>query len=265
MNKPFRCSVSPDLFRRAAMCISHEMTRYYLGGVHVEPHPHGGALLVATDGARLICIRDPDGYVEGSAIVSLTKGMLKTAENPRSHMPIHMNCTDFSLVVEGDRAAIGIWKTSDEATIDDAWTLPRDPGRLVAGFQWNGVLIDGTFPDWRRVITGSPDMTKPVSAFNVDVIASIVHALCTYKHQRHYQIFPMLTAEGQDIGHAPHVILPPPGNGIDGFGIVMPVNAKASKGLPDWWESVRGAVLPADVGKGKKAKAAVRKEVSDAA
>lgn len=47
-----------DLFRIAYSCVSTEETRYYLNGVHLEPHPCGGAFMVATDGHRLIVVHD---------------------------------------------------------------------------------------------------------------------------------------------------------------------------------------------------------------
>lgn len=62
-----------ELYRVAFDFTSKEETRYYLNGVFVEPHPVAGVMLTATDGHRLICIRDETGYADESAIIRLDK------------------------------------------------------------------------------------------------------------------------------------------------------------------------------------------------
>lgn len=55
-------------FAAAYVFASTEETRYYLNGVLVEPHPDGGVLLVATDGHRMVAIKDDEGETNGTWI-----------------------------------------------------------------------------------------------------------------------------------------------------------------------------------------------------
>src|SRR5256885_2092412 len=61
--------VNARLFAAAWVCISTEESRYYLNGVRIEPLAEG-CVMVATDGHRLIAIRDPSGTCDKADIVS---------------------------------------------------------------------------------------------------------------------------------------------------------------------------------------------------
>ena len=63
--------VNADLFKLVHAAISKEETRYYLNGVFIEPHPVGGAVLVATDGHRMLVAHDEKGEVSGSGDLGL--------------------------------------------------------------------------------------------------------------------------------------------------------------------------------------------------
>jgi hypothetical protein len=115
----FKCHVNADLFRRVAMCISSEETRYYLHGVFIEKHPQSGALLVAGDGFKMLVGHDPTAEVEGSAIVKLPKDMLKIASE--------------NAIVK----------------VEDGQASVVTQERIMSS---DGCLIDGTFPDWRKAI-----------------------------------------------------------------------------------------------------------------
>ena len=79
-----KIDVNAMLFKAARECQSSEETRYYLGGVYVQPHPERGALLVATDGHRLIAIHDETGICEKPAIVRTIVRMRKQDPNDRA-------------------------------------------------------------------------------------------------------------------------------------------------------------------------------------
>lgn len=170
----FKCAVRADLFARAMLGISTEQTRYYLNGVYVSAAPEGGALLVATDGHWLIAIRDPRGVVEGSGIVALNDSMRKALTKHR---------TDYGRSVHG-RGAERVLIVGSGETVKDARAMivlggpvetPKDadpvdpradtltnldvPGRDVMQAQFYDVLIDGTFPDFHRVIPSDADFT----------------------------------------------------------------------------------------------------------
>jgi hypothetical protein len=79
MRRNLMLTFSTEMYRVALDFASKEQTRYYLQGVYVQRHPKEGVLLVSTDGHRMICIHDQNGFVdEPGAIPSVwTNGKSK--------------------------------------------------------------------------------------------------------------------------------------------------------------------------------------------
>ena len=128
--------VKADLFRLAHTAASTELTRYYINGVYIEPAPTGGALLVATNGHRMIVIHDPEGLCTKSAIVKLPRFALAQCKTPK------MFTTKRRLVINLEQ---------DSATVEEV-TPPNALDVIQALLTAHKVIIDGTFPDWRRVV-----------------------------------------------------------------------------------------------------------------
>ncbi|MCH4543171.1 DNA polymerase III subunit beta family protein [Ochrobactrum sp. A-1] len=125
--KPNLTRVNARLFRAAYNCVSTEETRYYLNGVQIERHPVKGVFLVATDGRRMVVIHDESGSIEGdSRIVRLDKVALTACKAGKGE------AKDRILVVSGANATVTSY---DDLPVHAAY----------------GVVIDGTFPDWRRI------------------------------------------------------------------------------------------------------------------
>jgi len=152
-------TVSANLFRIVSKVQSTEETRYYLNGVHIEPHPDAGVILVATDGYRMIVAHDPLGCADETAIVKLPRyasqlcggklGILKTKVATRRLL--HIDADARSAMIE------------DIAESPDGSLLEQAP--VATAFN---VVLDGTFPDWRRVVpkeVGKPESSRP-TAFN---------------------------------------------------------------------------------------------------
>jgi len=128
----FSFSVPTDVLRAALVCVSTEETRYYLRGVHVEPDADD-VVLVSTDGHRLFCGRcplPPAGAVTPAEPFIIPTETIKKALTGYKGLGIHLTRTG------------------------DVWTLGDVTFRPV----------DGTFPDWRRVVptqkTISDDLGK---------------------------------------------------------------------------------------------------------
>ncbi|MBX5131630.1 hypothetical protein HJB80_02845 [Rhizobium lentis] len=132
-----KTTVDANLFRLIWTTVSKEETRYYLNGVFIEPHPEKGALLVATDGHRMLVAHDENGQCEEKIIVKLPKYALQECK----HKPVHGSARILEIDHEGTGNAkisqINSGEFSDILTVYD-------------------VLIDGTFPNWRRAV---PDMS----------------------------------------------------------------------------------------------------------
>jgi hypothetical protein len=141
--------------------ISREETRYYLNGVFIEPHKDGGAVLTATDGHLLVTLRDPHAICVGPpqiwkfdvAHAAAIKAAAKDKKR-RSLTGWDVFCryqTEDAADHKVSRLAAATEETAEKASElkwDSAYCTP------IA----HEVAIDGTFPEYRRVI---PDIREP--------------------------------------------------------------------------------------------------------
>lgn len=233
-----------ELFWRAGFCMSTEETRYYITGTRVEPEPNkGGACMVSTNGHALVAIRDPNAIIHGDGIVSLSASMSaalralvgKRAAKKRSHSGVRTLRTErltpnskIRLVINGKKAAL--IETDDEPLneykIEELFGKLDAPDVSVRSMQWSELLIDGTFPDWRRVIPGEPKHDCQLGVFNQTVIKPVIDALSDGESR---------AARFIPIGEMGPAIVRTASREIDGFGVVMPMRSDAPDTLPDWF------------------------------
>lgn len=215
--------VSAPLFLRALECASKEETRYYLQGVQVEANPAGGALMIATDGSKLVVICDPDGYCEGAGIISADKA-IRDACKPQRGMSV-----DPFLVGTGDRLGIAYNRDIGPEA------LASDPGAFIA-VQLRGAFIDGSFPDWRRVIPHNRAAIESSVAFDQRHGAALAKALSGATGHAKSQALRFF-GTGSDLD--PFIVS---GDGtINGFGVLMPMRATGAPESPPalWYEVTR--------------------------
>lgn len=231
---PFRCIVSADLLRRAHFCVGVEEIRYYLLGVNIEPCGEGGALLVATDGHRLVALRDPLAIVEGgTAIVRLEKSFLVEIDRRRD---------DWKVIVAEQRAGL-IKFPHATPTPEQAGALferLRDLDKDIDALQYRETIIDGVYPNWRKTLAAPPadGVTFPVGEINARLLRGMVSAL----GQRGETAAIRIVSTGPK--DAPYLVRAY--SEIDGFGLIMPMRAGISADYPDWIkQDVRPAEPPA--------------------
>jgi len=99
--------------------------RFYLNGINIRPLEDGSVMVVASDGHRIIIVRDPNGYAEREVIVRVDKDALKHASNAKHTL---------------DVMSRGMAMFSGEV----AQPLFIQPGNS---------LIDGTFPRVERILS----------------------------------------------------------------------------------------------------------------
>lgn len=113
--------------------------RYYLMGIHIEPDPKGGAILCATDGHRMLIIKDkdaeypPDAPKEG-IIFNIDKSAVRFCNREVRGVPSYA-----TVDIESQRLTIFNGEGCEEFL---------QPGKC---------LVFGKFPIWQRVM---PDFTK---------------------------------------------------------------------------------------------------------
>lgn len=185
--------------------ISTEETRYYLGGIHVEANPKGGALCVATDGYRLGVANDADGLCHESVIVRFPK--IIKAE--RSFLGEWLVCM-LTAPAKGYIAIVpGSQKDGQEDTAQYAVERVGD-ARLSIG---QAVIDYSNYPDWRKVIP-IPKEDAPVRRFN-------------RKYLQSFGDYITVIGDGAD---TPQIVQT---GDSQFFGVLMPMRGER-KSSPDW-------------------------------
>lgn len=213
-----RCNA--NLFRAAAVCISNEETRPYLSGVYIESHTEKGVTLTATDGHRLIVVHDENGVADAPAFVRLSARALKACKTGRKE-------DHRILSIEGDTATIFAFVTAEE----------DEPGTPVAVSA--DCLVDGTYPDYRRVIPS--EFSGEHAVFNGDYLAAFA------------DVGKMLRPASRDgaplsirhNGESPALITW--GGVAHAFGILMPMRADKATfptNIPAWLQTPAPSVAP---------------------
>lgn len=228
----FECVVSADLFRRASVAVSTEETRYYLNGVAVQPCDQGGALLVATDGHRLLAIRDPHAHVVGSGIVSLSKALAAAVgRKPKSQKG--SSTPQRFLAVKASKAAVidmvvRAATTPDAELYESMLECVDEPNAAVIAYQWSGAMIEGSFPDWRRAVGEPTAEAAACEAIDASILTPLVAALSRPKERPAFRLWPTN-------GGAVHVL--PYHSEVEGLAIVMPLRESAIAPTKHAWLS----------------------------
>lgn len=194
-----RSPINLQFLAAASIFASKEETRYYLNGVYVEISERS-TVYVATDGARLIAIRDDrllsdeDSTLTGAFIVP-------TAQ-----------CRAFKLAKEGPFEG----------------TLTAVGSRLTISFDRIDVSfspIDGIYPDWRRVVPRDRATGQPAH-FNYKLLADFQK----FGTQLGFGM-PSIAPSGVE---APALVWFP--GHYEAVGVMMPLRNQDETGrdLPDW-------------------------------
>jgi len=155
-----------DDLRAAFQCISTDETRYYLGGVFVEADN-----LVALDGYQMLTIELPGGHHVGTEC--FTQGM-DAPRMPGAGLILSCDATDKAFKAKASGG--DLWVYGDIETGILQFVINHGAGGEM--FR-TGVLeftrIDGTYPDWRRVVAKGDGGTNSV-CYNPTVLAKLIKA-----------------------------------------------------------------------------------------
>ena len=220
---PFRCKVSADLVRRAHQCVSTDKSRPAIGGVSVEALPQGGALLIATNGRIMVVLHDPDGIVIGGPRTLFPSKAMLVKSKPR-----YLNEAE-EYVVSDTRAAVVV------RDLDNIWNVidpANHPGDNVSATQWKDVLLDQSFPDYRRVIPRTIEPDAPISPFNADLLGMLAKAFSRQKTSTVLSLVASGKPKNDGTPSSDAILVIP--RGIDGFGVIVPVRDSKLSKLPAW-------------------------------
>lgn len=204
-DKP-QIQVAASLFRAASEFQSKEEVRYYINGVYVQPHPDGGAVMVGTDGHRMLVAHDKEGVCTKPAIVQLEAA----AYQPLGKDP------ELKLCVGAD----GIATCGHYRSVKNTF-------------------IDGTFPDWARVVKPVVELAKKrfhgkpqfePASFNAKYISGIRKVTKALGEEGvAVRIVTFASAE-------PALLLIP--SRSDVFGVLMPMLAECDPAVPAFMRSI---------------------------
>ena len=191
-----KVTLSIRALRAALVAVSTEETRYYLNGVNLEFTPTS-VIMCATDGHRMIVLRQAYGEhaaTQAHASVIVPRDLVaKLKINPR------MRKLDTTTLTIGD------------------------DGRLTfehAGESFGGSRVDGTFPDYRRVVP--QDLNGEAAQYNPAYLADFAKArqeLTGFKLDRDGKASPVVRYNGLN----PAVVDFAWETGFDAFGVLMPL------------------------------------------
>ena len=201
--------------KATAIAASNEETRYYLKGVCVQ-HTTSGAILVATDVHRMIITRED--WLDGT---------------PEEFAP---SIVPLSLIKK-----IKINKKVENATV----TLEKSAnGPRLIKIEYCGAIfaeheIDGTFPEWRRVIPQSCDGT--LAQFNPDYLSAFAEAGRILGGGK-CGVYVCISHNG---GSPALVRFWYEDNPVQSFGVLMPLRTDAPMTSPPSWSTSHHEDKPA--------------------
>lgn len=139
-------SIRASYARLACTAMAKHDIRYYLNGLMIEPNPAGGAIIIGTDGHRLLAILDPQGVCAEPIVIrpdAITRRFLPKV-GARTKVGKDSELARLQLTTYDKRPAL---------LVTDQEGLPRHMQVHDASIE-NGEF---RFPDWRRVL---PDFEK---------------------------------------------------------------------------------------------------------
>jgi len=241
-----RISVCAKRFYAALQFISTEQTRYYLNGVFIEPHKDGGVMMVATNGHYLAAVRDATARIDGTGgwICGLPKQPFNTFLKRQYAGTMHFVGNTAYLT----DAVIGI-----DARLPDFDPTKITEQHLAIAY---APPIDGTFPDWRRIVP--QDKTKQTDRFAINGrdFDKFTKAIETISENNQAA----LSMSTPPDGSSPIIIQS--GNARDFFGIVMPMRDDfVGSFAPDWLNLPAPDAKPEPANDPKPAKAGKNRPV----
>ena len=162
-----------DDLRAAFQCISTEQTRYYLGGVLIEDDK-----LVALDGHQMLTIELPDGCHVGTEC--FTQGMDAprtpgaTGTPPGAGFILSCDATDKAFKAKASGGDLWVYGDIETGILQFVINHVKG-GEMYRVGVLEFSVIDGTYPDWRRVVAKGDGGTNSM-CYSPTVLAKLIKA-----------------------------------------------------------------------------------------
>jgi hypothetical protein len=201
--------------------------RYYLNGICVKPCEEGGCMLIATDGHRMMIIRDKDGYASREFIIPNMPRAFSICRTKIPKRSKDLAVSPSTIVIDDSRLYI----------VNDSYNDNGPHANNIGEYEdhlhsaWPFKEIDGKFPDTERVIprdlTESPDAAVSVNSKYLSDFHKAVERLCGKSHYT-----TTIIQRGKNSPLIMMVVAP----GIEAFAIIMPMRngAEENPAIPSW-------------------------------
>jgi DNA polymerase-3 subunit beta len=201
----YSTEINLNTLKAVSLAASTEETRYYLNGVCVECYADH-VLYIATNGHIMVVAREE----------------LSEPEAENTLLGTWILPLDVCKIGGPKRGVPTVALTADSLT----------PAKLTLGDRIV-TPIDGTFPDWRRVVPGKPGEMKgekPIghAHFNPDYVALMGKVAKLFGGNASCAVIQEAAPNN------PHAVLF--SSKLDAFGVIMPMRAEVDQwqGMPDW-------------------------------
>lgn len=229
-----------------------EETRYYLSGIYIERHPVSGVTMVATDGRRMAIIHDKDALFKGKGgwICPVPHDVFKACRKKTRKNEESAGARQVHFI--GATVAVTDGNFAGKGPLDLKEGVPH--GVMTVS---RAVPIDGTYPQWRKVIpkkrpaTGNHEVLAFSPAYMAD-FATVVKAAGLNENTPAI-LFPSPAGEGNIVRFE---ALP------EFFGLLM--GKRASQGMaaiPAWVTAERAVFAKAEKKEIQARKALMPKKV----
>lgn len=202
-------SINAKDLARVAPFAAKQDVRYYLNGVCIEP-ADGGSVIVATNGHMMAALFSAGTRVERTIIVPVNTAFLNKIR------------------------AMGIEGTIDLEN-EKAFPILRMRGEVR--YVHPQTILDGKFPDWRRVVGRSEDLAEGIpGSYNVKYLKTAIQATDSALDNDRYSGIRFFHKK-EDPLNSPLVIRPQYRDASDLVVLVMPMRGEEKiPSIPSWAE-----------------------------
>ena len=156
--------VDANLIAAAAIFKAKADVRSYLEGIRIEPHPDKGIFVIGTDGHRMLIAHDEYGTADQAITIKPTTAFIAAAKKAKGLFgtPAKAICNDGLLFI-----TIAATETCFTPEVNHKYTP----------FIEAAEELEGTYPDWQRIMPEKISANFPVAAMNHKYVADISKAL----------------------------------------------------------------------------------------
>ena len=144
-----KLTIKPEYIKSLLLIAAKDDIRYYLNGIAIDARQNGATIdvaLVATDGHRLLALALDKEDVESAFVGTwiIDRALLESVK------PVKAGKTEFPLTL-----SLTIAEPSQDSF--NRTVLANPVVTLQGATTATGTVVDGRFPDWRRVVPATAD------------------------------------------------------------------------------------------------------------